>query len=168
MPPPRIPRLLTHPGIKPRPPSRLPTPNAPFLPNSTATNPKGSSREGISAKSAPLNRYGGRAVNSGFEYTRSGYISIKRASFSAAKRPYKSMTGPTQMSWIDARFSSLKRIYVNHHHGTINSTYSDGMTSAIRSTPFCFDQRPTNTNKSAFGSCLMPAHSWACRFKSGR
>ena len=77
----------TQPGMRPRPPRREPTPSAPLRPNSTATRPKGSSREGISAKSAPLNKYGGSAVNSGFEYTRSGYISMRRASFSAAKRP---------------------------------------------------------------------------------
>lgn len=41
------------------------------------------------------------------------------------------------------------------------STYNDGMTSAIKSTPFCLDQRPTNTKRSAFGSCLIPAHSCA-------
>src|SRR4051794_7277218 len=64
--------LLTQPGIKPRPPRREPTPSAPFLPNSTATNPNGSSRDGMRAKSAPLNRYGGKDVNSGFENTRSG------------------------------------------------------------------------------------------------
>ncbi len=40
---------LTHPGIRPKPPSLLPTPRAPFRPNSTATRPKGSSREGIRA-----------------------------------------------------------------------------------------------------------------------
>lgn len=88
----------TQPGINPKPPKRLPTPSAPFLPNSTATRPKGSSRDGINAKSAPLKRYGGSAVNSGFENTRSGYNSMSLASFSAAKRPYRSMTGPTAMS----------------------------------------------------------------------
>ena len=43
-----------------------------------------------------------------------------------------------------------------------------GMISAIKSAPFRFDQRPTNTNKSDFGSCAMPAHSFACLFNSSR
>jgi hypothetical protein len=63
----------------------------------------------------------------------------------------RTITGPTQTSWILGFFSS-----------------SEGMTSAIRSTPFCFDHRPTKTNRSAVGSCLMPAHSCVSRLFSGR
>lgn len=44
-----------YPGICPSPPTLAPTPRAPFRPNSTATRPKGSSRDGISANSAPEN-----------------------------------------------------------------------------------------------------------------
>jgi hypothetical protein len=56
----------------------------------------------------------------------------------------RTITGPTQTSWILGFFSS-----------------SEGMTSAIRSTPFCFDHRPTKTNRSAVGSCLIGSSSSA-------
>ena len=62
----------TYPGMLPKPPTLAPTPSAPFRPNSTATNPNGSSREGMRANSAPLKMNGGSAVNSGLENTRSG------------------------------------------------------------------------------------------------
>lgn len=52
-----------------------------------------------------------------------------------------------------------KRHQLPGMHHARRKTYSEGMTSAIRSTPFCLDQRPTNTNRSASGSCLRPAHS---------
>ncbi|KAG6834981.1 hypothetical protein H0H93_005937 [Arthromyces matolae] len=51
-------KCLTQPGIDPKPPTRLPIPRAPFLPNSTSTRPKGSSQDSISAKSAPLDKAG--------------------------------------------------------------------------------------------------------------
>lgn len=129
------------PGIWPSPPTRAPTPKAPFLPNSTATSPKGSSRDGIRANSAPEKIYGGNAVNSGFEYTRPGYAFIIRSSLIAANFPYKSITGPIQINCVLGCDSRI-----------------DGKISAMRSIPFCMDHLPTNTNKSAFGSSFSPAH----------
>ena len=49
-----------------------PTHRTPLRPNSTATSPNGSSLLGIKAKSAPLNTYGGSAMNSGDEKTLPG------------------------------------------------------------------------------------------------
>ena len=51
------------------------------------TNPNGSSLDGINANSAPLKMYGGKAVNSGFEYTRPGYFFAIASSFKAANFP---------------------------------------------------------------------------------
>ena len=76
-----------HPGIWPSPPTLAPTPSAPLRPNSTATRPKGSSRDGIKANSAPLKIQAGRTVNSGLENTRPGYFVISFESLSAANLP---------------------------------------------------------------------------------
>lgn len=120
------------PGISPRPPTLEPTPSAPLRPNSTATRPKGSSRDGISANSAPLKIYGGKAVNSGFENTRPGNRDVSFSSFFWANLPYRSMTGPTQINWV---FGLSSRTEKN--------------TSAMMSIPFCIDHRPTKTKSSA-------------------
>lgn len=126
--------IVNHqPGICPRPPTREPTQSAPFLPNSTATSPNGSSREGIRANSAPLKTQGGIETNSGLEYTRPGYRSMVFWSFSAANLPWLSIVGPRQMSWTSLCLSRMA-----------------GKTSAIRSIPFCKDQRPTKTKSWAF------------------
>jgi hypothetical protein len=106
------------PTIWPSPPTRAPIPNAPFLPNSTATKPNGSSRDGINANSAPEKINGGRAVNSGLEKTLPGYFFMRTSSFNAANLPYRSMTGPTQINWT-LGFSSRRA----------------GMASAMRSIP---------------------------------
>lgn len=122
--------MVNHqPGIWPSPPTLEPTQRAPFLPNSTATSPNGSSREGIKANSAPLKTYGGICVNSGLEYTRPGYLSMIFCNFRAANLPWLSMGGPMQMSWTSLCLSMIP-----------------GKTSAMRSIPFWTDQRPTNTN----------------------
>lgn len=42
-----------HPGIFPKPPTRAPILKAPVRPNSTATAPKGSSRDGMRTNSVP-------------------------------------------------------------------------------------------------------------------
>ena len=49
----------------------------------------------------------------------------------------------------------LESVYLKQHQSKSSaedarSTYSAGMTSAMRSTPFCLDQRPTKTNRSAW------------------
>jgi hypothetical protein len=105
------------PGIVPSPPTYEPMPKTPLRPNSTATNlntiikcirnqhfetrtyPKGSSRDGNNTKSLPWNTNGGINVNSALTYNRPGYFSISFDNFMAARRPYKSITGPTQIIW---------------------------------------------------------------------
>ena len=72
-------------------------------------------------------------------------MSITFSSLRAANLPYRSITGPMQMSCVEGY---LVRI--------------EGKTSAITSTPFCFDHLPIKMKRSALGSTLSPAHSCAC------
>ena len=66
-------------------------------------------------------------------------------------------------------FSSLKKLSAHipfvegarHSSGRKKGgTHIASMISAIKSTPFCFNQRPMDTSTSGFGFCTIPAHSW--------
>lgn len=58
-----------------------------------------------------------------------------------------------------AFLQAVRRLIRIESHKIYKHTHSDGITSAIKSTPFCLDHRPTNTNRSELGSCLIFAHS---------